>query len=411
MVEADERLDDDEAALGQAGTVGRHRHRRLERRGVVVREVADDGRVERLRLLERDDARAPADERVAPEPPALDRLEQEAASALAAQPEVRPERGDEVGGYRLERCHARVFLSKPARSVMRASLPDPVRPQDPRSRRRGLCGARRRSRRLQGSSRCRIRVSGSCICGRDSGASRARTGDLLGAIQALSQLSYSPEGGPIVAAARDASTAARAGSRRPGARSAGVSPGALQKRASSPCGTTRGVSCACGIAAPPMRIPRTSSQSAAVTRAQNGYGRCSRRARPAAGDGVGARRVRRRDRIGERGARARAEVRVDERELGADRLPRHAVRFSLKALQPSSRVGAGCPHLRSTMRNRGHMSRSGIWLRAPGADTTVGDIDEGSETCTDEQSSSPCVTAFASRARRRSRERVRGPTA
>ena len=34
------------------------------------------------------------------------------------------------------------------------------------------------------------------------------------------------------------------------------------------------------------------------------------------------------------------------------------------------------------------MSRSGIWLRAPGADTTVGDIDEGSETCTDEQSSS-----------------------
>ncbi len=41
------------------------------------------------------------------------------------------------------------------------------------------------------------------------------------------------------------------------------------------------------------------------------------------------------------------------------------------------------------------MSRSGIWLRAPGADTTVGDIDEGSETCTDEQSSSPCVTAFA----------------
>jgi hypothetical protein len=30
------------------------------------------------------------------------------------------------------------------------------------------------------------------------------------------------------------------------------------------------------------------------------------------------------------------------------------------------------------------MSRSGIWLRARRADTTVGDIDEGSETCTDE---------------------------
>jgi hypothetical protein len=34
------------------------------------------------------------------------------------------------------------------------------------------------------------------------------------------------------------------------------------------------------------------------------------------------------------------------------------------------------------------MSHLGIWLQAPGMDTTVGDIDEGSETCTDEQSSS-----------------------
>jgi hypothetical protein len=31
------------------------------------------------------------------------------------------------------------------------------------------------------------------------GASRARTGDLLGAIQALSQLSYSPAGGSVAA--------------------------------------------------------------------------------------------------------------------------------------------------------------------------------------------------------------------
>ena len=35
------------------------------------------------------------------------------------------------------------------------------------------------------------------------------------------------------------------------------------------------------------------------------------------------------------------------------------------------------------------MSRPDTWLHAPDADTTVGDIDEGSETCTDEQSSSP----------------------
>ena len=35
------------------------------------------------------------------------------------------------------------------------------------------------------------------------------------------------------------------------------------------------------------------------------------------------------------------------------------------------------------------MSGAAIWPLAPGADTTVGDIDEGSKTCTDEQSSSP----------------------
>ena len=100
VVEADERLDHDEATLRQSGSVGGQRHRRLERRGVVVGEVADDRGAERLRFLERDHARAPADERVAPEPPALDRLEQEAAPALTTQPEVCPERGDEVSGYR-----------------------------------------------------------------------------------------------------------------------------------------------------------------------------------------------------------------------------------------------------------------------------------------------------------------------
>src|SRR3954467_12686771 len=43
----------------------------------------------------------------------------------------------------------------------------------------------------------------------DDGASRARTGDLLGAIQALSQLSYSPEGTDSVAALRRRSGAGR----------------------------------------------------------------------------------------------------------------------------------------------------------------------------------------------------------
>jgi len=50
----------------------------------------------------------------------------------------------------------------------------------------------------------------------------------------------------------------------------------LQIVASSSFGTTRGVSCAWGMAAPPMRIPRTTSHIAAVTRAQNGYARCAR---------------------------------------------------------------------------------------------------------------------------------------
>jgi len=44
---------------------------------------------------------------------------------------------------------------------------------------------------------------------------------------------------------------------------------------SSAGGTMRGLSCACGIAVPPTSIPMTSSQSAAVIRAQTGYGRVS----------------------------------------------------------------------------------------------------------------------------------------
>jgi hypothetical protein len=36
-----------------------------------------------------------------------------------------------------------------------------------------------------------------CMQGLSDGASRARTGDLLGAIQALSQLSYSPAPGVV----------------------------------------------------------------------------------------------------------------------------------------------------------------------------------------------------------------------
>src|SRR5919205_2652725 len=80
MVEADERVRDHELALREAGAVIGQRHGWLQLRDEVVAEVADDRHVERLRLLERHDAGARADEREAPEPPALHRLEQEARS-------------------------------------------------------------------------------------------------------------------------------------------------------------------------------------------------------------------------------------------------------------------------------------------------------------------------------------------
>ena len=101
MVEADEQLRHDEAALVEARPVVGQRHRRLEARDDVVAEVADDRLAERLGLVEADEPRAAADERVPPEAPALDRLEQKRGGRALAQAEVRPERGEEVGGYLL----------------------------------------------------------------------------------------------------------------------------------------------------------------------------------------------------------------------------------------------------------------------------------------------------------------------
>ena len=80
-------------------------------------------------------------------------------------------------------------------------------------------------------------------------------------------------------------------------------------------------------------IPRTRSQSAAVTRAQNGYGRCSRRA--AGGGTEGCTRPRGRARILEARAGARAQIGIDERELGADRLHGHGVGILAHAPHPS----------------------------------------------------------------------------
>ena len=88
---------DDEAALREVGALVGQRDRRLELGRVVVADVADHGLAAGLGLGEVDDPRAAADERVPPEPAALDRLEQEAGPALLAQPDVRPEGSDEIG--------------------------------------------------------------------------------------------------------------------------------------------------------------------------------------------------------------------------------------------------------------------------------------------------------------------------
>src|SRR6266508_1544034 len=97
VVEADERLDNDEPALGESRPLVGERHGRLELRDEVVAEVADDRDVEAFDLLEGQHTAAGAHERVAAEPAALDRLQQEARAPGAAQAQVRAERGDQVG--------------------------------------------------------------------------------------------------------------------------------------------------------------------------------------------------------------------------------------------------------------------------------------------------------------------------
>ena len=75
---------DDEPALRQPAAAVRQRHGRLEPRDEVVAEVPDDRLAAALGLLEGEQPRAAADERVAPEPALLDRLEQEARAPLVA---------------------------------------------------------------------------------------------------------------------------------------------------------------------------------------------------------------------------------------------------------------------------------------------------------------------------------------
>ena len=150
VVDADQRVGDDEAALGQVGPRVRQPHGRLELGDVVVAEVADHGLRDALRLLERDDSPAAADERVPSEPPLLDRLEQEARRPGAAQSEIRPEGSDEIGRDCSGRVHGLQTKRPSVRKVWRAK------------RVRGRL--RRRSRHARGATRpttCRTGESSS----------------------------------------------------------------------------------------------------------------------------------------------------------------------------------------------------------------------------------------------------------
>ena len=106
MVEPNEDVRDEKAALRETGSGVRERHGRLEVRRVVVREVPHDRLPAGLGLREGADACPRPDERMAAEPPALHRLEQERGGADPAQAEVRTEGRDQVGGDVACRVHA-----------------------------------------------------------------------------------------------------------------------------------------------------------------------------------------------------------------------------------------------------------------------------------------------------------------
>jgi hypothetical protein len=139
VVEADEDVRDDEQALGKAAAGVRQRDRRLERRRVVVAQVADDRLGARRRLVEGDQSRAGAEQRVAPEPPLLDRLEQEARPPGLAHAEVGPEGRDQVGGDNGLNNQKKTLLGSSRRNGIRVRLtsaqaPAPLARARPRTR-------------------------------------------------------------------------------------------------------------------------------------------------------------------------------------------------------------------------------------------------------------------------------------
>ena len=110
--------------------------------------LAAQSRHIRFRFFERTELRAAADEGVPPEPSALDRLEQERAARVRAQPEVCPERGDQVSGYVAGRVHGRTKRPPAGGQVERNGLCAGVSP-----------GAGSRPARSARTTRCEWRES------------------------------------------------------------------------------------------------------------------------------------------------------------------------------------------------------------------------------------------------------------
>jgi hypothetical protein len=96
VVEAKKHTGDDEATLWNIGAGCGQWHSALELRDVVVAEIADDRPAERFGLLERNDALAAPDERVAAESSLIDRLEEKRRTRGLAQAEIGRERCQEV---------------------------------------------------------------------------------------------------------------------------------------------------------------------------------------------------------------------------------------------------------------------------------------------------------------------------
>ena len=154
VVEADERLADDEAALGEAAALrpAAARSARAVPRGRTRgsrRSAAPSSAASSKSTM----PRAGAHPRVPAQPPALDRLEDEARAPRVAQAQVGAERGEEVGVDRGRHADvAGVVLLKRKRPPQRSWVGEVGLSSRSSARSRIARGATTRSRRVQRSS-------------------------------------------------------------------------------------------------------------------------------------------------------------------------------------------------------------------------------------------------------------------